>query len=194
MKILIISCLFALSNVTYSQDLVSNLKVCMPFNGNANDVSGSGNNGTVSGATLTNDRFGNASSAYQFNGVSDYISIASFANLAPTNELTISMWAKNDLTSEQCLFMLMPDHFNDRCTGCAQYRVSNWNTMMSWNYGNTASIYIVNANIASWQHYTYVISQVGNIKQMYINGTIVSNTTYSTTCTNKPSIIYWCRN
>jgi opacity protein-like surface antigen len=29
-----------------------------PFNGNANDESGNGNNGTVNGASLTTDRFG----------------------------------------------------------------------------------------------------------------------------------------
>ena len=29
-----------------------------PFNGNANDESGNGNDGTVNGATLTTDRFG----------------------------------------------------------------------------------------------------------------------------------------
>ncbi len=29
-----------------------------PFNGNANDESGNGNNGTVNGASLTSDRFG----------------------------------------------------------------------------------------------------------------------------------------
>jgi len=40
-----------------------------PFNGNANDESGNGNNGTVNGATLTSDRFGNANSAYSFDGV-----------------------------------------------------------------------------------------------------------------------------
>ena len=38
-----------------------------PFNGNANDESGNGNNGTVYGAMLTNDRFGNLNSAYSFN-------------------------------------------------------------------------------------------------------------------------------
>jgi hypothetical protein len=38
-----------------------------PFNGNANDESGNGNNGTVNGATLTTDRFGNEGSAYDFN-------------------------------------------------------------------------------------------------------------------------------
>jgi hypothetical protein len=38
------------------------------FNGNANDVSGNGNNGVVNGATLTTDRFGNVGSAYAFDG------------------------------------------------------------------------------------------------------------------------------
>ena len=39
-----------------------------PFNGNANDESGNGNHGTVNGATLTQDRFGNANMAYGFDG------------------------------------------------------------------------------------------------------------------------------
>ena len=37
-----------------------------PFNGNANDESGNGNNGTVNGATLTADRFGDGNKAYEF--------------------------------------------------------------------------------------------------------------------------------
>ena len=44
-----------------------------PFNSNANDESGNGNNGTVNGATLTTDRFGNPNAAYDFDGVNDYI-------------------------------------------------------------------------------------------------------------------------
>jgi hypothetical protein len=38
-----------------------------PFNGDANDESGNNNNGTVNGATLTTDRFGNSNSSYNFN-------------------------------------------------------------------------------------------------------------------------------
>ena len=38
-----------------------------PFNGNANDESGNGNHGTVSGATLTADRNGNLNQSYFFN-------------------------------------------------------------------------------------------------------------------------------
>ena len=59
-----------------------------PFNGNANDESGNGNNGTVNGATLTSDRFGNASSAYSFDGVDDYIEI----QLNQSLSYTYSAW------------------------------------------------------------------------------------------------------
>jgi hypothetical protein len=44
-----------------------------PFNGNANDESGNGNDGVVNGSTLAEDRLGNAGSAYSFDGVDDYI-------------------------------------------------------------------------------------------------------------------------
>jgi hypothetical protein len=44
-----------------------------PFNGNANDESGNGNNGTVDGATLTTDRNNNVNKAYSFDGVNDQI-------------------------------------------------------------------------------------------------------------------------
>jgi hypothetical protein len=47
-----------------------------PFNGNANDESGHGNNGVVHGATLTEDRFGNEDGAYSFNGNNDYTQAA----------------------------------------------------------------------------------------------------------------------
>jgi len=46
-----------------------------PFNGNANDLSGNNNNGTVNGATLTADRYGNANKAYNFNGINNYIEV-----------------------------------------------------------------------------------------------------------------------
>ena len=44
-----------------------------PFNGNADDESGNGNDGTVNGATLTTDRNGNTGSAYDFDGNDDFI-------------------------------------------------------------------------------------------------------------------------
>ena len=66
------------------------LKGWYPFNGNANDLSGNGNNGTVNGATLVNDRYSNTNSAYSFDGVTSHINVNKppFIN-AP---FTISVW------------------------------------------------------------------------------------------------------
>ncbi len=64
-----------------------------PFNGNANDESGNGNDGTVNGAILTTDRNGNANSAYSFDGVSNYIG-GSISNLNNTSSTTVSAWVK----------------------------------------------------------------------------------------------------
>ncbi|MBK7031388.1 MAG: hypothetical protein IPH45_20325 [Bacteroidales bacterium] len=58
------------------------LSAWYPFNGNANDLSGNGNDGTVNGATLTTDRFGNPNSAYSFNGTTDFIGINNLHLLA----------------------------------------------------------------------------------------------------------------
>jgi hypothetical protein len=72
-----------------------------PFNGNANDESGNGNNGTVNGSTLASDRNGVSNSAYSFNGLSNNIVISNNAslNINIGQSLTISCWLKYDLSS-----------------------------------------------------------------------------------------------
>ena len=75
------------------EDLNEGLVAYYPCNGNANDASGNGNNGTVYGASLATDRSGNANSAYEFNGTSDYTRVADSATLrSPTNGLTLALW------------------------------------------------------------------------------------------------------
>jgi hypothetical protein len=65
-----------------------------PFNGNANDASGNGNNGTVNGATLTTDRFGRTGHAYLFNGSSNNINCGNPQNnsLDLGTNATLSAW------------------------------------------------------------------------------------------------------
>jgi hypothetical protein len=63
-----------------------------PFNGNANDESGNGNNGTVNGATLTADRNGSLNCAYYLPNLNDNISVTNAASPYSGNSLTISFW------------------------------------------------------------------------------------------------------
>lgn len=70
-----------------------------PFNGNATDESGNGHDGTVTGAALTADRFGNPNSAYHFDGDSDVISIADHADFTVSN-VSICAWIKTQDKSD----------------------------------------------------------------------------------------------
>ena len=60
-----------------------------PFNGNANDESGNGNNGTVNGAILATDRFGNPNNAYSFS--LGYIICGNIA-IPTIDTISISFW------------------------------------------------------------------------------------------------------
>lgn len=66
-----------------------------PFNGNANDLSGSNLNGTVNGSSLTTDRFNNSNSAYNYNGINNKISLP-FQQTGITS-YSISAWFKTSL-------------------------------------------------------------------------------------------------
>jgi hypothetical protein len=64
--------------------------------GNANDETGS-NNGTVFGATLTEDRFGNENKAYVLDGVNDYIDFGDVPGFQMgKNDFSISFWMNYD--------------------------------------------------------------------------------------------------
>ena len=68
------------------------------FNGNAQDGSGNGNHGTVNGATLTTDRFGNQNGAYSFDGVDDFISVSECVQIPlSSNNRTCSFWIKSNI-------------------------------------------------------------------------------------------------
>jgi len=91
--------------------LTNGLVAYYPFNGNANDASGNGRNGTVEGATLTADRFGIPNSAYSFNGTSWIQLPDAILPVSPT-ACTVSAWVlvhgTPPYTDEQEVFHTTP--------------------------------------------------------------------------------------
>jgi hypothetical protein len=65
-----------------------------PFNGNANDESGNGNDGVVLNATLTNDRYGNSNSCYETDGIncSEADGVLLPCNISNIGEYSIGAW------------------------------------------------------------------------------------------------------
>lgn len=72
---------------------ISNLVHYWPFNGNTNDAVTSGAiNGTNTGATLTTDRFGNADSAYYFDGTDDSIEVGQAGSFESSDSFSFNVW------------------------------------------------------------------------------------------------------
>jgi len=94
--ILIAVLLLSVTNQSFA-DLNYGLVAYYPFNGNANDESGHGNHGVVYGAVLTEDRLGNADSAYSFDGWDDRIVVQNSPLIGFSHQpFSISVWIKAD--------------------------------------------------------------------------------------------------
>jgi hypothetical protein len=84
------SLLTCVATAQFPGSLTNGLINYYSFQGNANDSVG-GANGTVIGATLTNNRFGQSNAAYFFDGITAYIDTpASFAS--SKNAKSFSLW------------------------------------------------------------------------------------------------------
>ena len=90
--------ILALSMNAFAQIPTTGLVGYWPFNGNANDESGNGNNGTVFGATLTTDRFGIQNCAYYFED--NIISVPHNPDLGfiSSAAFTVSIWCEKNVS------------------------------------------------------------------------------------------------
>ena len=149
-----------------------------PFNGNANDESGNGNNGSVNGATLTTDRFGNSNSAYNFNGNNTHIAVPSNNSLQLINNYTINGWFNANI--------FFNTNISDRSivskvqsTGWyGGYEVmvggtSNDITHVGNVGGNNFNVGSTGYSINTW--YMFTATYNGNVMNLYMNGVLVNS-------------------
>ena len=158
-----------------------------PFNGNANDESGNGNHGTNMGATLTTDRFGNDSSAYQFDGQSSYITIPSSASLeSPTTRLSVSAWAYLDGVS-QVGDPLGPIVMKSNSAANAfMYRLFIGSNLSGLGAGTNNWTQNVGASYAFQLGQWYMLTAVldSSVAYHYVNDSLISTQAYTTNIAN----------
>ena len=151
----------------------SGLVAYYPFNGNANDESGNGNHGTVNGATLTTDRFGNSNSAFYFDGQND--------NIIQNNQLqvtfTLCAWAKSDggATMNQ---VILGDANGSNAQGYVFYYNINH---LFFDYGdcipNNWSYYIYSLSAIDISQWNFLcVTRNSSIQKLYCNGILLEST------------------
>lgn len=151
-----------------------------PFNGNSNDESGNGNNGTVNGAvSLTTDRDGNPNSAYSFPGsTSAFINVTN--NISEFNDgITISVWFQDNNTSSNGRVLALgdTDGNNNGIQIMKRPNVNGIRTSFRPKFGGLA-IAPTHNNIFpddDWNHYLITIDFLDKEWTKYINGQVVAS-------------------
>ena len=197
------------NNGTSSAIPNNGLVAYFPFNGNANDASGNGNNGIIHGAALTTDRFGNANSAYSFDGISNYIEVLDNTSLNVSN-ITISAWINptafnsylngagywNNYSGFICKDA--QSQTSQMCfTTAANANPSGLRVQASCTDGTYSDANIPNSvSLNSWQHIIYIFAN-GSVK-IYKDGILVvednTNSGKLLSNNNQPLLIgrtYW---
>jgi gliding motility-associated-like protein len=145
---------------------------CHPFSGNANDVTGNGYDGFVSGATLIPDRTGTPNSAYNFNGTTSYISISK--NIPSTlTTFSISMWLKPGTNSGDGFIFW---EGNNICGNDIYLVLQNSTLKLGANkssslggLGNSSHTYTVPSPfLNTWTHVVWVMEPT--VSKLYVNG------------------------
>ena len=137
-----------------------------PFDGNANDISGNGNNGLVYGATLTTDRNLNTNSAYSFNG-SSYISVANSALLSSLiSEGTISLWSVSNFGGGSPICKSGSSLLGDFRI---QYSTSNVSFIIN------GKDYSINGIFPAGQWINIVMTYKNSTAKLFINGNLIGS-------------------
>ncbi len=152
-----------------------------PFNNNANDESGSGHNGTVTGATPASDRFSNPESAYSFDGSDDIITVGDSPELDLTGDYCISAWFKMSGTRNNHR-LLNKDADNDYSNGWALLYNGPTNALTFCHYpesGDVSNHVTILADVSSDTWYHVAVSYDQPDLMCYIDGSLVAQFTMS---------------
>lgn len=160
------------SAATKGACLESGLLGWWPMNGNANDMSTKGNNGTVNNAALTTGQNGQANGAYVFNGIDSSIFLGTGV---PINRSSISLYVWARYTSDGPLFGVgggwTANGYHIYRTAGNILRVELQDVAVSSKTGCDTSL-VVDSN---WHHYGFSWDKSKNSQvRVYVDGALAT--------------------
>lgn len=158
-----------------------------PFNGNANDESGNGKNGTISGAVFSNDRNNKSNSSLFFDGSNDYVLVKP-AILNSNTSFTACAWIKPQTIDEvRAIIWERSEYENDNC---GNFSAGNWALEIYENKLCHDIASIDNSGTCKWDRVFYnsqistgnwyficsVYNKTDKTFKLYINGELYNST------------------
>ncbi len=155
-----------------------NIRAFYSFSGSANDESGNSNNGTITGAVFTKDRFNNTSSALFFDGTDDKVLVKNSSSLNFQNAITISFWMELEGLPTKELYVISHGSWNER------YKVSISNRKLRWTIktdrtGNGILDLDSESLLDANKLYHCVVTYDGSDTEVWLNGYLDSFTSWS---------------
>jgi hypothetical protein len=147
-------------------DLRDGLVAYYPFNGNAHDESGNGNNGTVYGATLTTDRFGKSNSSYKFNGTTDYIDLSG-TNILNFSTGGFSLVAWVNFTADISDKIIVSKHI---CGYQSGYFIGSWRNSFGFFLSSEQSRFATTEKYNDGNWHLFVGVYDGAVQYLYVDG------------------------
>jgi surface protein len=164
-----------------STPLQQGLVAWYPFDGNSSDMSGNGRHGTVSGAVLAADRYGDASKSYSFSSGQKII-IHGTANWGVfVNDYTVSFWYQpnDDGSSTVGFFRQLLKNTASGFTLVNTENVGGWFQMHLGNSGSTSW----ERSKDVWTHFA-ISKQTGKFVFYIDNNVILDTSTIAKTSIN----------
>ncbi len=149
-----------------------------PFNGNANDESGNGNNGQLFGPLPTNDRFNAMGSALSFDGIDDGVTLPSNVLPYDANTYSISFWCKLVVnTSHSDSWTVFDDRDNLGWNSKGRFIVNVNNSNDAWYQMSDSGPQVHTSNFAQsiWTNFVCIYDKVNNQMLLYKNGVFVNS-------------------
>ncbi|MGB3007909.1 MAG: LamG-like jellyroll fold domain-containing protein, partial [Chitinophagaceae bacterium] len=166
--------------------MMPDLLAYLPMNGNADDMSGNGYHGTVSGAVLTQDKYSSNNSAYEFPGTGNQITLANSTGLGFQNSgFTLSAWVKYN----NAYGHIIAKHTCYTGTGYVLEILNNQFTFLLDNSGTWTSV-ATNETFTNekWYHVAAIYNGAG-VASIYINGELKVSGPVGYNSTNTASVV-----